>query len=410
MSNRFPSRPIALGAAAGLTAALLVVGVMLWRGPQVEAGPDPFATTTDRDRGRGGAVWGEGYFPNVVLTTHEGEKVRFFDDLIRDKVVLINFIYTSCPDTCPMETARLLEVARILGDRLGEDVFFYSMTVDPENDTPQVLGDFAANWGIPEGWKFITGDPDDLVLVRKKLGVDIDDVESLTLNQHPINLVMGNQATGRWMKRSPFENSYVIADQVGRWLHNWSMPAAEERDYADAPEIRQISSGEDLFRTRCAACHTIGQGDVMELAERRIGPDLHDVGAKRDRAWLERWLAEPDKMLEEKDPLAVSLYMQWNEIPMPNLRLTESDVTKILGYIDQESRRVTMVREGKAPHQHHAGHGHGGHAAQAGQAAQAPAAGHAGHEHGQHQHETPAAAAPHDGHGEHAGHGEHGAP
>lgn len=358
MSTRFPSRPIALGAAAGLLAALLVAGVALLRSPAAEAGPDPFATT-EADRGRGGSVWGEGYFPNVVLTTHEGEKVRFFDDLVRDKVVLFNFIYTSCPDTCPMETARMLEVARLLGDRLGRDVFFYSMTVDPERDTPEVLGDFAANWGIPDGWKFLTGDPDDLVRVRKKLGVDVDDVESLTLSQHPINLVMGNQATGRWMKRSPFENPYVIADQVGRWLHNWKMPAGEERDYADAPEIRQISTGEDLFRTRCAACHTIGQGDVMELAERRIGPDLYNVGEKRDRAWLERWLAEPDVMLAEKDPLATALYLQWNEIPMPNLRLTESDVTRILGYIDQESRRVTIARAGEG-HPHH--HGHGDHA------------------------------------------------
>jgi protein SCO1/2 len=257
-----------------------------------------------------------------------------------------------------METARLLEVARILGDRLGDDVFFYSITVDPDTDTPEVLADFAANWGIPDGWKFVTGDPDDLALVRRKLGVDMDDIESLKLSQHPINLVLGNQATGRWMKRSPFENSYVVAEQVGRWLHNWRMPSAEERDYADAPEIRQISTGEDLYRTRCAACHTIGHGDVREPAERRIGPDLFNVGELRDRGWLERWLAEPDAMLEEGDPLALALYAEYDEIPMPNLRLTDSDVDKLLGYIDQESRRITVVRAGKRPagHQHHAAH------------------------------------------------------
>jgi protein SCO1/2 len=179
---------------------------------------------------------------------------------------------------------------------------------------------------------------------------------------------MGNQATGRWMKRSPFENPYVIADQVGRWLHNWSLAAAEERDYADAPEIRQISNGEDLFRTRCAACHTIGHGDVRELAERRIGPDLYNVGEMRDRAWLERWLKEPDAMLAEKDPLAMALYAQYNEIPMPNLRLSDSDVDKLLGYMDQESRRIAAVRAGEDPHRHHAGHG-----------AKSADAGHAGH-------------------------------
>jgi protein SCO1/2 len=355
---------------AGSAAALLGAGVLLGCGPAVEAASEPLAeldaaaaaAVAPAARGRGGSVWGASYFPNVTLTTHEGERVRFFDDLIRDKVVLVNFIYTSCPDTCPMETARLLDVARILGDRLGEDVFFYSITVDPETDTPEVLGEFAASWGIPEGWKFLTGDPDDLVLVRRKLGVDIDDVESLRLAQHPISLVMGNQATGRWMKRSPFENSYVLADQVGRWLHNWKAPPVAERDYADAPEIRQISTGEDLFRTRCAACHTIGRGDVREVAERRIGPDLFDVGERRDREWLERWLQEPDKMLEEEDPLAVSLLAAWDGIPMPNLRLSDAEVTQILGYIDQESRRVRHhERAGhRMAHGDHHGEGSGG--------------------------------------------------
>src|SRR4051812_38927636 len=66
----------------------------------------------------GGAMWGANYFPDIPLTTHRGEKVRFFTDLIKDKVVAINFIYTRCADACPMETARLLEVQRLLGDRL----------------------------------------------------------------------------------------------------------------------------------------------------------------------------------------------------------------------------------------------------------------------------------------------------
>ena len=63
--------------------------------------------------------WGANYFPNVPLITHEGKTVRFFDDLIKDKVVVINFIYTTCPDACPLETARLTELYKILGDRVG---------------------------------------------------------------------------------------------------------------------------------------------------------------------------------------------------------------------------------------------------------------------------------------------------
>lgn len=313
--------------------------------------------------GRGGDVWGARHFPNVVLTTHDGQRVRFFDDLIKGKVVLINFIYTSCPDTCPVETARLLEVQRILGDRVGKDVFFYSITIDPEHDTQPVLKAFAETWGIPEGWKFLTGDYDDLVLLRRKLGVSIEDVRTAKLKNHDLNLVMGNQATGRWMKRSPFENSYVLANQLGSWLHDWRTASTVERDYAEAPELRQISNGEDLFRTRCSACHTIGKGDVVELAERRIGPDLYDVTRQRERAWLVRWLAEPDKMLAEKDPLAMSLLARYKNIPMPNLKLGPADVAQLLGYMEQESRRVAELRAAKeAPagpgaHEHHGHHG-----------------------------------------------------
>jgi len=69
--------------------------------------------------GDAGSIWGANYFPNVPLVTHEGNSVRFFDDLIKDEVVVINFIFTSCPDVCPLETARMREVQEILGDRVS---------------------------------------------------------------------------------------------------------------------------------------------------------------------------------------------------------------------------------------------------------------------------------------------------
>jgi protein SCO1 len=206
--------------------------------------------------------------------------------------------------------------------------------------------------------------------VRKKLGVTIEDVTKKDLKEHDLSLVLGNQATGRWMKRSPFENPYVLANQLGSWLHDWKTASAEQRDFADAPELRQITTGEDLFRTRCSACHTIGRGNVA-LDARRIGPDLYDVTRQRDRKWLVRWLAEPDKMLEEKDPLAMSLLAQYKNIPMPNLKLGERDVTQLLGYIEQESGRIGELRAGKK-----APEGHGDHGA-------------------------------HEGHGDHSHHGEH---
>ena len=91
----------------------------------------------------GGDQWGANYFPNYELTTQDGKKLKFFDDMIKDKVVLISFIYTNCPDACPLETARIAQVQGILGDRVGKDVHFYSITIDPKNDTPEVLKEYA---------------------------------------------------------------------------------------------------------------------------------------------------------------------------------------------------------------------------------------------------------------------------
>ena len=71
-----------------------------------------------------GSPWGENYFPNLELVTQEGEKVRFYDDLIKDKVFAISFIYTRCTDSCPLETAALRKVQKALGDIVGREVFF----------------------------------------------------------------------------------------------------------------------------------------------------------------------------------------------------------------------------------------------------------------------------------------------
>ena len=86
-------------------------------------------------------VWGEEYFPNFELQAHTGETLRFYDDVIKGKVVAVNFIFTTCKDVCPMETARMTSVYKLLDDRVGSDVFFYSITIDPDNDTVEVLRD-----------------------------------------------------------------------------------------------------------------------------------------------------------------------------------------------------------------------------------------------------------------------------
>ena len=306
---------------------LRVASALVLGAPALLAGGDPPVTS-------GGLRWGAEYFPNVPLVTQDGETVHFFEDLIRDKVVMINFIYTTCPDACPLETAKLGEVYSILGDRVGKDVFLYSVTIDPEHDTPEVLKEYTQRFQVGPGWTFLTGEAADIKLLRQKLGMIRANEEELS--DHTLSLMIGNQSTGIWMKRSPMENPYLLATQVGSWLHNWKQPPEPGRDYADAPKLRNLSRGEDLFRTRCLTCHLVGPEDGLL----RQGPNLLGVTDRRDRAWLARWLAEPDAMLAEKDPLALELLAANRNLPMPNMRLNQIEVEALLVYLEQESHRV----------------------------------------------------------------------
>ena len=280
--------------------------------------------------------WGANYFPNVTLTTHEGKEVRFFDDVIKDKVVAINFIYTHCPDTCPLETAQLVRVQNIMGDRMGKDVFFYSISIDPERDTPEVLAEYRERFGAE--WTFLTGNKEDIIQLRKKLGLYIPEIQDGS-NNHNVNMIIGNQKTGRWMKRSPFENTHLLADQIGNWLSGWKNKQVRTADYENAPELRQIPRGEQIFRTRCATCHTV---TGKELAG-ALGPDLLGVSQRREKRWLYDWLKAPDQMINKKDPIAMEMYERYNKLAMPNMRLNKEEADVLLAYIDDETQRIMGV-------------------------------------------------------------------
>ena len=282
------------------------------------------------------SVWGSNYFPNHVLIDHNGEEKRFFDDLIKGKVVIINFIYTTCPDVCPMETAQMGQVSRILGERVGKDVHFITVTIDPETDTPEVLKEYRDRFRA--NWPFYTGDKDQIINIRRKLGLFVEDIGGGE-NNHNVNMIIGNQKTGRWMKRTPFENPYVLADQIGNWLHGWK-PTVAKKDFTKAPELRNVSDGENLYRTRCMSCHTLdGTRD-----RKAIGPDLLAVTINRDRQWLVDWLRNPEKMIKAKDPIAINLYNRYNKIMMPDMNLGKADIADILEYIEARTKQIMTAR------------------------------------------------------------------
>jgi protein SCO1/2 len=274
-----------------------------------------------------GSVWGKDYFPNYELTAHTGETLRFFDDVIEGKVVAVNFIFTSCKDVCPMETARMASVYEILGDRVGSDVFFYSITIDPETDTVEVLQDYAERFGVNgDNWKFLTGDKQEIDIIRAKFGLFGDPAEEQDLSNHNINLMLGNQSTGQWVR------------------------------------LRQISDGEMMFRDRCSSCHVISGGFQPQHSARPLGPDLFGVTERRDEAWLRRWLAEPDRMIESGDPIAVAMSNAW-EIVMPNFNLDRNEIDNLIRYMENESKRLRQryaSAEGNGNNDHSAHH-HGKH-------------------------------------------------
>jgi len=141
----------------------------------------------------------EDHFPNVVLTTHEGERVRFYDDLVKDRHVTINMVYTSCKLTCPLITANLVRVQQLLAERVGRDLFMYSITIDPKRDTPKVLKRFASAHGVGKGWRFLTGRPDEIELLRRKLGFTwADPVRDANKDNHTGNLRYGNEPLMVW--------------------------------------------------------------------------------------------------------------------------------------------------------------------------------------------------------------------
>jgi protein SCO1/2 len=140
-------------------------------------------------------------FLNVLLRTHEGREVRFYDDLIKDKTVLLNFFYVNCTgeNLCPMATANLVKVQEFLGNRAGRDVFMYSITLSPEHDTPKVLKRYARGFGVKPGWLFLTGEKEDIEALRRNLGyVNSDPVLDKDRSQHIGMLRYGIEPLERW--------------------------------------------------------------------------------------------------------------------------------------------------------------------------------------------------------------------
>jgi len=269
--------------------------------------------------------YGAGYFPNVALVTHDGKTVRFYDDLLKGKSVAVNIIYTSCTDECPLETARLAQLQRLLGERMGKDIFFYSISIDPAHDTPEVLKAYMEKFGVGPGWTFLTGDAADIRAVTKKLGLSRYS-DAANKDGHTAILMVGDVPGGQWVRHSAVDNPEFLAASLATFF-GWR--ETQQRSYGEAQPLK-VGQGEYLFASRCSACHSIGQGDKM-------GPDLLGVTTRRERAWLLRYIQVPEQVLASGDPTAKALYEKYQKVRMPNVSLGGADVAAIVSYLEAQS-------------------------------------------------------------------------
>ena len=139
------------------------------------------------------------YFPNFEVTTHEGKKVRFYDDLVKDKIVVINFMYAQCEGICVPITRNLKRVQSLLGKRVGRDIFMYSISLKPEEDNPQKLKHYVQMHRIKPGWTFLTGKPDEIDILRRKLGFSDSKAKlDKDLTNHIGMIRYGNEARQWW--------------------------------------------------------------------------------------------------------------------------------------------------------------------------------------------------------------------
>ncbi|GJE35134.1 hypothetical protein LDDCCGHA_5352 [Methylobacterium oxalidis] len=323
------------------------------------------------------------------LTDQDGNSRRFYSDVLKGRIAVIAFIYTSCRDICPVVTARLAQVQdRLNQDRLNQDKaagaasepVFVAISIDPATDTPARLKDYADAFGVGPGFTFLTGAPEDIALVRHKLGE-----RSRKLVEHSRTLLLYNDATGEWARDSAFGDLTVLATtiramnpaysagspaghvggqvgeaHVGGQVGEAHVGEAHVGEASLAPDL----PGQSLFLKTCAACHTVGGGV-------RVGPDLIGLSGRRGRDWLTAYITDPQRLRASGDPAAEELARAYPAVRMPNLSLSEADAADVLAYVEartyaareaardaardtaQDATKDTAAAEAGHHHHHH---------------------------------------------------------
>lgn len=137
----------------------------------------------------------EKYFSDVELINQDGQKVRFYTDVLKDKVVVINTFFTTCKSICPPMNRNFERIQEALGERLGKEAFLVSISVDPETDTPTRLKEYGRRFHARPGWMFLTGKKENVDWALYKLGQYVE-----TKDNHTSIFIIGNEPKGLWKK------------------------------------------------------------------------------------------------------------------------------------------------------------------------------------------------------------------
>ncbi len=155
------------------------------------------------------------YFTDVFLVNQNNERMRFYSDLLKGKVVVINTFYTECSDFCPVHMQKFVEIQKALGDHVGKDVHLISISVDPTTDTPPRIMEYAKRFNAKPGWYFLTGKKADVEMALYKVGQYVKTKEA-----HLNLIIIGNEPARRWKKAIGLAPTAALIEQVKAVLHN----------------------------------------------------------------------------------------------------------------------------------------------------------------------------------------------
>ena len=278
----------------------------------------------------------------MPVTTQDGRSLLFDDDVLKGKISIISFIYTSCRDICPVVTARLSQLEDKIGRCRRQGLLLRIDQHRSGKRHPDKLKEYGKAFGVGPSWLFLTGKQEDIDLIRHRLGE-----RSRALTEHRNEVLLFNGITGEWERNSAFGDIGVLASAVRSMdPRNATMRSVEKAKAGTFADDPPNLPGQALFVKTCGGCHTVGGGG-------RVGPDLRGVTTRGSRDWLTSYITEPEKVRARQDPVALSLAAKYPAVRMPNLGLSELDSSDVIAYIEAMTYAASAEKVAPQAHHHH---------------------------------------------------------